>query len=274
MIKSETIGELVSAISKMQGVLEGAIKDSDNPFFRSKYADLTSVWEACRKPLTDNGLSIIQTSVFFPEQPELVAIETTIAHKSGEFITGLMTAKPVKSDPQAIGSCVTYLRRYSLAAICGIAPEDDDANAATGLQGKVNIPPVSKETTVKPPVTNKPTATPPVGNKSEPSGQTKIADAEKNPAVQEVKKAFPSTVVTDVKPLETPIGQPAEIADQIPGLVTPNQIDDIFRLIELAKLDKDRIGKILAYYKIKEFAELAEEKYPTLVKQLNTLIKK
>lgn len=129
MNKSESIAELSKALSKTQSEIKGAVMDSSNPFFKSKYADLTSVWEACRKPLTDNGLAIIQTGII--DNPERVAIETTLIHSSGEWISGIMSAKPVKDDPQAIGSCVTYLRRYSLSALVGICPEDDDGNAAT-----------------------------------------------------------------------------------------------------------------------------------------------
>lgn len=146
MNKSESIAKLSEALSKAQATMAGAKMDSDNPFFKSKYADLSSVWDACRKPLTDNGLAVIQTAAFIPEHPELVAIETTLTHSSGEYTTGILAAKPVKNDPQAIGSCVTYLRRYSLAAICGISPEDDDGNAATGQTTKPTLKPT---TTVK-----------------------------------------------------------------------------------------------------------------------------
>jgi hypothetical protein len=137
MNKSESIAKLAESLSKAQAIIEGAKKDSANPFFKSKYADLASVWDACRKPLTDNGLSVIQTATFIQDQPELIAIETILAHSSGEWVSGVLSAKPVKSDPQGIGSCVTYLRRYSLAAIAGVSPEDDDGNAASGQGGKV-----------------------------------------------------------------------------------------------------------------------------------------
>jgi hypothetical protein len=137
MIKSENIAKLTEALSKAQAIIEGAKKDSVNPYFQKKYADLASVWEACRKPLTDNGLAVFQTATFIPEYPDMVAIETTLSHSSGEFITGLMAAKPTKADPQSIGSCITYLRRYSLAAICGVSPEDDDGAAASGTKVKV-----------------------------------------------------------------------------------------------------------------------------------------
>jgi len=132
MNKSETIGKLTEALSKAQSQIEGSRMDGDNPFFKSRYSTLASVWDACRIPLTDNGLAVVQTATFIPEHPEIVAIETTLSHVSGEFVTGIMVARPTKPDPQSVGSCVTYLRRYSLAAICGISPEDDDGNAATG----------------------------------------------------------------------------------------------------------------------------------------------
>jgi protoporphyrinogen oxidase len=132
MNKSENIGKLAEALSKVQAEIKGAVMDSENPYFKSKYADLTSVWEACRKPLTENGLSIVQTGVCIADHPERVAIETTLIHSSGEWLSGIVTAKPAKDDPQSIGSCITYIRRYSLAAAVGICPEDDDGNDATG----------------------------------------------------------------------------------------------------------------------------------------------
>jgi hypothetical protein len=132
MNQSESIAELSAALAKAQGIMEGASKDSANPFFKSKYADLASVWDACRKPLSDNGLSVVQTTEFMPEHPDMVCIETILCHASGQWIKGRLAVKPVKSDPQSVGSCITYLRRYSLQSIVGIAPEDDDGNAASG----------------------------------------------------------------------------------------------------------------------------------------------
>lgn len=136
LITSENIADLSAALAKAQRAIKGAIKDSSNPFFKNKYADLSSVWEACRLPLTENGLSVVQTSDFLIDQPDYVVIETQLNHSSGQWIRGKIAMKPVKSDPQGIGSCITYARRYSLAAIIGIAPEDDDGNAASGNTGK------------------------------------------------------------------------------------------------------------------------------------------
>ena len=136
MNQSESIAALSAALSKAQAIMEGAAKDSANPFFKSKYADLSAVWDACRKPLTDNGLSVVQTADFMPEHPDMVCVETILCHSSGEWIRGRLAVKPVKPDPQSVGSCITYLRRYSLQSIVGIAPEDDDGNAAGGNEKK------------------------------------------------------------------------------------------------------------------------------------------
>jgi hypothetical protein len=131
MITSESIGKLAEALAKAQGAIEGAKKDSANPYFKSKYADLASVWDACRKALSDNALSVIQTTEA-PEFPQTVIVDTRLCHSSGEWVQGRIVMKPVKDDPQGIGSCLTYARRYALSAMVGIAPEDDDGNAATG----------------------------------------------------------------------------------------------------------------------------------------------
>jgi len=130
MLKSDAINELATALAKTQGLLKSASKDSTNPFFRSNYADLASVWEACRKPLSDNGLSVIQT---LDIKDNVSVLETTLLHSSGQFITSFLSITPKEQTPQAIGSAITYARRYSLAAIVGIvADEDDDAESAMG----------------------------------------------------------------------------------------------------------------------------------------------
>jgi len=134
MQQSETIGKLSEALSKVQAVLEGAKLDSTNPFFKSKYSDLTSVWSACRKPLAENGLSVIQTCQ--SETADMVIVETMLCHASGEWVRGRLAMRPAKSDPQGVGSCITYARRYSLAAIVGVSPEDDDGNIASGKSDK------------------------------------------------------------------------------------------------------------------------------------------
>ena len=133
MLKSETIGELAKALVKAQHAMDKAKKGSINPFFKSKYADLASVWEACKDHLADNGLSIVQTNDIIGNNEtalEGVVVETTLRHTSGEWISGRLAMKPTKADPQGIGSAITYARRYALAAMVGVCPEDDDAEGA------------------------------------------------------------------------------------------------------------------------------------------------
>lgn len=130
MQQSETINELAAALAKAQGHIKGAAKDTNNPFFKSKYADLASVWEACRSALSDNGLSVVQTTA--GDNAETVTVETQLNHSSGQWIRGSLTMKPTKADPQGMGSTITYARRYALAAMVGVAPEDDDGNAGSG----------------------------------------------------------------------------------------------------------------------------------------------
>ena len=121
--------ELATALAKAQGQIEGASRDTANPFFKSKYADLASVWGACREPLSKNGLSIWQHITHKGGAAYLV---TTILHSSGERLDD--DGVPLllsKQDMQSMGSAITYARRYGLMAAVGIAPEDDDGNAAS-----------------------------------------------------------------------------------------------------------------------------------------------
>jgi hypothetical protein len=128
MNMSAEIGELAKALAVAQAEMDFARKDSANPFFKSSYADLASVWDVCRRVLPKNGLAISQTM----EPGDGVNVRTTLMHTSGQWISGVITLPPVKNDPQAYGSAVTYGRRYSLAAIVGVIADDDDAEGAMG----------------------------------------------------------------------------------------------------------------------------------------------
>lgn len=125
---SEQLNELFSALSKAQSSILSAKKDSTNPFFKSKFADLASVWDAIRKPLTDNGLCIIQTC---EGQIGAMFIITWLGHSSGQWMKSRCPLNPAKNDPQSLGSVITYMKRYALSAIVGVvADEDDDAEIA------------------------------------------------------------------------------------------------------------------------------------------------
>ena len=130
-MQSETIGALAAALSKAQADITGALKDSNNPFFKSKYADLASCWDACRKQLAANNLAVIQTVWVNWERDESV-LRTTLAHSSGEWIQSDVPIRAKDGSPQAAGSAITYARRYALTAIVGLAQIDDDAEAAQG----------------------------------------------------------------------------------------------------------------------------------------------
>lgn len=130
--QSTEIKDLATALAKAQAEIKPALKDSDNPFFKSKYADLASVQAACMPLLNKNGLSVTQAIQTVGESAYLV---TTLLHSSGQWMRSTAPIKPVKNDPQSFGSAVTYMRRYSLASIAGVAQEDDDGNSAAAKNG-------------------------------------------------------------------------------------------------------------------------------------------
>lgn len=131
---SDQINELAGALSKAQGAMSAASKDKDNPFFKSKYADLDSCWDACRKPLSDNNLSVVQA--VSNSDDGKITVKTILLHESGQFIEDDLSITPVKSDPQGIGSTITYARRYGLMGMVGIAPAEDDGEAGMGRGSK------------------------------------------------------------------------------------------------------------------------------------------
>ena len=131
MTHSETIGALGTALAKAQLAIRGALKTSINPHFQSRYADLATVHEVCREPLATHGLALLQVP---SADGNLVRMVTMLIHgASGEWLTSdPLQVQARDAAPQAVGSCITYLRRYQLAAMVGIAPEDDDGEAAEG----------------------------------------------------------------------------------------------------------------------------------------------
>ena len=127
MKSSESINELAAALCKAQAEMGGAVKDSSNPFFKSSYADLTSVIKAIKQPFSDNGLSYTQFPVTFEDR---IGVVTRLMHNSGQWLEMDYTLPTVKKDPQASGSAITYARRYALQSIAGIPTADDDAESA------------------------------------------------------------------------------------------------------------------------------------------------
>lgn len=112
-----------------QKAMEAVKKASSNPAFKSKYADLSEVVEAVVPALNNAGIGVMQFPAF---DGEMAAVTTIFLHESGASVTGILHLRPSKLDPQGAGSAFTYGRRYSLMAMSGVAPEDDDGNAASG----------------------------------------------------------------------------------------------------------------------------------------------
>lgn len=157
MKQSESIKELALALSKVQGKLTFAKKESANPFFKSKYADLASVWESCRTLLSENGLAVMQfpsgyeTRVIIGEKTvaeHLMSLTTIITHASGEWMSQDMTLPVTKADAQGAGSAITYMRRYALAAVVGVYQDDDDGNSASSP--KESLTPKERPATLTP----------------------------------------------------------------------------------------------------------------------------
>jgi hypothetical protein len=136
MQQSEQINELAEALAKAQGLMQNAKKDSHNPHFKSNYADLASVIDAIRLPFAENSLSYYQTTDFDSEGG--VTLHTTVAHKSGQWIRSAYPVRPQQNTPQGFGSALTYARRYTLSAMAGVAAEDDDGNAGSGISNDSN----------------------------------------------------------------------------------------------------------------------------------------
>jgi hypothetical protein len=122
---------IATALVKAQRAFGPALKTSTNPHFRSRYADLSACVEAVIDALNSAGIALIQRNY---EDSTGVTVETLFVHESGEMLEcGKLHVPASKQDPQGYGSALTYARRYSLMAACGIAPEDDDGNAASKL---------------------------------------------------------------------------------------------------------------------------------------------
>lgn len=145
MSTSESVVNIAAALLAAQKAITSATKEASNPYFKSKYADLSSVMGAVKGPLNDNGIVILQ----FPSTPyshgerDVIGLTTRLQHVSGEFIEATAIVPLSKADPQAFGSAITYARRYSLQAAVGLLAEDDDGEAAVDHGGEKKLPATS-----------------------------------------------------------------------------------------------------------------------------------
>jgi len=155
MNKSDSIKELAGALVKAQASITAAHKTANNPFFKSKYADLSSIINAVKGPLLEQGITYVQG---VQDAEEGVAVETMLIHTSGEWVSSTLRIPASKQDAQGYGSAISYGRRYGLQAMCGVPAEDDDGNAATATVE----PPRAKKSYPAP----QPTAAPPAASSS------------------------------------------------------------------------------------------------------------
>ncbi len=132
MEKSEQINELAAALAKAQGEMRNASKNADNPYFKSKYADLSEILNAVKEPLAKYGLAV--TQLYDGMNGKDISVTTMLMHSSGQYIANTGNYPVTKQDIQGVGSAITYARRYSLAAMLGLAQEDDDGNSACQKQ--------------------------------------------------------------------------------------------------------------------------------------------
>lgn len=153
MNKSDNISEIAKAMCLAQPKLRAAIKDSANPFFKSKYADLQNVWTACKEAIHGCGLSVVQMPTHIDGEP---ALETVLMHTSGQWISGTYPLSPTKKDPQGVGAAITYARRYALAAVVGVVYDDDDDGETA--HGRAKVAPDGKTATKKPKYSDEQTA--------------------------------------------------------------------------------------------------------------------
>lgn len=128
-LNSETLGNVAAALIAAQAEFAPALKDATNPHFNSKFVSLQGVLTAVASALRANGIALVQQTD--RDDDGTTVLVTSLIHTSGEWLSAVYPVRPIKSDPQAEGSALTYARRYSLMALVGIAPEDDDGHAAS-----------------------------------------------------------------------------------------------------------------------------------------------
>ena len=128
MKTSESIKQIAEALVSAQKEIRFAVKDSTNPHYKSKYANINSVIDAVKAPLNNNGIAILQS--LSPSDDNKLHLTTRLIHSSGEWIEDTAVCPIQKQDPQGLGSAISYIRRYSLSAMCAVYADDDDGQSA------------------------------------------------------------------------------------------------------------------------------------------------
>jgi hypothetical protein len=217
---SREVDKLAAALAKAQGKIEAASKDRVNPHFRSAYATLSSVWDACRQALSENGLAVTQ---LVAAEGNRVTVTTLLLHASGQWIRSELTTQAKGAGPQDLGSAITYCRRYGLSAAVGVAPdEDDDGNQAQGKNPRSEERP--------PPAKPEPPAAEPRANEAPiiDGWRKKYAAAKGRDAVKAVrdefnKESYSQTVRDAVRAFYEAAVE--RVRDKPPGKVTQELLD-------------------------------------------------
>ena len=160
MNKSESIAQLAPDLIKLQSSLDPLIKNAENPYFHSKYVDLTSLWQSVQPLLAASNFAVIQVGA--PCEAGSISLETMLIHTSGEWISGELTLPLGKADPQGAGSAISYARRYGLSALLGLVAEDDDGETAMRPFRAPTVQAVPHHVPTQQAGTAKPPASPPV----------------------------------------------------------------------------------------------------------------
>lgn len=234
--------KIAAALAKVQAVLKPAALNKENPHLKTLYADLGSVWEACRKPLTDNGIAVFQHIVTGPDGK--LWLDTILMHESGEALTSRIPLLLGQQTMQGVGSAITYARRYGLLTAVGVTAEDDDGERAKPAQRE------NTQRSERPPNSNRnaaPKQEPPKGP------QGKLAEVTKPPvtpirtfADEDANLKRPrEVIVKEIMGMARTLGvgsdlQPPNI---MAGLAKIGQ--NLFNT-ELEKLTEDQLEKMLA----------------------------
>ncbi len=185
MQQSESIANLTKALVQVQAELKPVKRESTNDYLGTRYASLAECWEAVRALLTSNGLAVIQTME--PGTNGSVHVATTLAHTSGEWTRGVLDVHPVKADPQSLGSAISYGRRYSLAAVLGLASGDDDGEQAMNRSSQPAQPRGQSQPTPNQGQQQRPPQSPPQSQGAQSQGQ---GQGQQWPASEKQRKAI------------------------------------------------------------------------------------
>jgi hypothetical protein len=228
---SETIGQLAGALAAAQNEFGELAKNKENPYYRSRYLDLQALVEATRPVLGKHGLMVLQTSM--PTRGDQVHLRTVLYHESGEWMADEICLAPEKTSPQAIGSALTYARRYAWMTITGaVAEDDDDGNAASTPKRRSEKPP--------PPKTD-------YSRRNEERGDAPVPDFPGDePTIDRVAKQLSDElagVPEHIQPLVSLLAEHTELHEMIPAWMdhfgiekweqlTPEQADSLVAGIE------------------------------------------